>query len=146
MASDRILGLVLLVVAAGYTFAATQVQTSFLIDPVGPKTVPVLVGTLVMVCAALMILKPEPDPDWPEAQGFLRLGAATAVLVGYALSLKEFGFLIPTALASGVLAWQISPKTGWAAVTGLALSAGLYLLFRYGLGLGLRPWPGGLPG
>lgn len=146
MASDRILGLVLMLLAAGYTFAATQTQTSFLIDPVGPKTVPVMIGVLIMVCAAVMLWKPDPDPEWPAARDFLRLGAATAVLILYALSLKEMGFLIPTALAAGILAWQITPKTTWAVVTGLALSAGLFVLFRYGLGLGLRPLPEGLLG
>ena len=40
MAGDRIFGLVMLLVAAGYVFAASQIEASFLSDPLGSKTFP----------------------------------------------------------------------------------------------------------
>ena len=42
--SDRIFGLVVLVVALAYIASATQIETSFLADPVGPKPFPSELG------------------------------------------------------------------------------------------------------
>ena len=103
MASDRILGLVALFVALAYIASATQIQTSFLSDPVGPKSFPILVGVVAAICSLVLILKPDPDPDWPVLRTFGALLVAVVVLVAYAYALKPLGFLLPTALASAVL-------------------------------------------
>ena len=42
--SDRIFGLVMIVVALGYILSAFQIQTSFMADPVGAKTFPIAVA------------------------------------------------------------------------------------------------------
>lgn len=141
MASDRIFGLVLVVVALAYIASALQIQASFLSDPVGSKTFPILTGSIVAICGVVMILRPDPDPDWPDVRTFLHLGFAALVLVAYAYALKPLGFLLPTALAAGLLAYQITPRAGLSALAGVALSGGLFLVFRYGLGLGLQPFP-----
>ena len=65
MASDRIFGLVALFVALGYIASATQIQTSFLADPVGPKAFPIMIGVVAALCGLLMIVRPDPDPNWP---------------------------------------------------------------------------------
>lgn len=143
MSSDRIFGLVTLFVALGYIASATQIQTSFLSDPVGPKAFPMLIGAVAAICALVMILKPDPDPDWPGPATWGSLALAVMVLVGYAYALKPLGFVIPTALAAGILSYQISPRAGAAALSGAGLSVGLFLLFKYALGLGLVAFPRG---
>lgn len=139
--SDRILGLVVLLVSIGYIVSAASIQTGFMVDPVGPKTFPRVVGGIAALCAVLIFLKPDAGPSWPEGRTWLSLGVALVTLIGYAYSLKPLGFLIPTALAAGVLSYQIRPRTLPAILTGLGLSIGLFLLFRYALGLGLAPVP-----
>ena len=62
----------------------------------------------------------------------------------YALSLKPFGFLMPTAVAAAILSYQISPRIRPAVLAGLSLSIGLFVIFKYALGLGLTPFPRGL--
>jgi putative tricarboxylic transport membrane protein len=146
MASDRIFGLVLVAAALAYIASALQIQTSFLSDPVGSKTFPILTGSIVAICGLVMIVRPDPDPDWPDARTFLHLGFAAVVLVAYAYALRPYGFLAPTALAAALLAYQITPRAGLSALTGVALSVGLFVIFRYGLGLGLQPFPKGLFG
>ncbi len=143
MASDRILGLVLIGVALAYIASALQIQTSFLSDPVGSKTFPIAIGVIVVICGLVMIWKPDPDPEWPSARTFLSLGLATVVLVGYSFALKPMGFVVPTAIAAAILAWQINPRPLPAALTGVGLAMGLFVVFRYGLGLGLQPLPRG---
>ena len=143
MASDRIFGLVALFVALAYIASATQIQTSFLADPVGPKAFPILIGAVAALSALILILRPDPDPEWPSVRTFGSLLVAVIVLVGYAYALKPLGFVMPTAIAAGMLSYQISPRAPAAAVTGVGLSVGLFILFKYALGLGLVAWPHG---
>ncbi|MCY3995607.1 MAG: tripartite tricarboxylate transporter TctB family protein [Rhodobacter sp.] len=141
MVSDRIFGLVILTVALGYVLSATQIQMSFLSDPVGPRTFPYLIGGVMALCGVTVLVRPDPDPDWPGPRTFGALALTVAALVAYAYLLKPLGFLLPTALAAGFLSYQISPRPVQATVTGVALSVGLFLLFRYALGLGLSAVP-----
>ncbi|MEQ8356125.1 MAG: tripartite tricarboxylate transporter TctB family protein [Kiloniellaceae bacterium] len=144
--SDRILGLVTVVAALAYIVSAAQLQTSFLSDPVGSKTFPYIVGGITMICGLVFLVRPDPDPDWAGAKTWARLGAAAVVLVLYAYALKPLGFLLPTALAAAILSYQISPRPVPAVITGLGLSAGLFILFKFVLGLGLVAVPRGLTG
>ena len=141
MISDRLFGLVAVLVALAYIASATQVQTSFLSDPVGPKAFPMLVGAVAALCGLYMMVRPDNDPDWPAGRTLLALLVCIIVLVSYAYALKPLGFLIPTAITAAILSYQISPKALQAILTGIALSIGLFVLFKYALGLGLFPFP-----
>ncbi|MFK7879949.1 tripartite tricarboxylate transporter TctB family protein [Roseobacter sp.] len=143
MASDRIFGLVTLFVALAYIASATQIQTSFLSDPVGPKAFPIMIGAVAAICALVMILKPDPDPDWPVMRTWGALAIAVIVLICYAYALKPLGFVIPTAFAAGILSYQISPRPKPALASGIGLSVGLFILFKFVLGLGLVAFPKG---
>jgi putative tricarboxylic transport membrane protein len=88
-----------------------------------------------------MIWRADPDPDWPRGLPLLRIVAATVVMIGYAYALKPLGFLIPTAIGAAALSWLIRSDLIRATLAGLGLSAGLYLIFKYALGLSLVPWP-----
>ncbi|PIB26067.1 tricarboxylic transporter [Amylibacter kogurei] len=141
MASDRIFGLVVLMAALAYIASATQIQTSFLADPVGPKTFPILVGTVAAISSLVMIFRPDPDPEWPDKFTFGALFFAMLVLIAYAYALKPLGFIIPTAITAGILSYQISPRIKPAALSGVGLSIGLFILFKFALGLGLIAFP-----
>ena len=108
--SDRVFGLVVVLVALAYIASATQIQTSFLSDPIGPKAFPMLVGSIAALCGAIMILRPDEEPDWPELRTLGALLISVIVLVAYAYMLKPLGFLIPTAIVAAVLSYQISPR------------------------------------
>lgn len=136
MASDRIFGLVTLITAVAYIAAATQIQTNFFSGEVLPKLFPLLIGTVAALCALVLIFQPDPDPDWPGLPAWLNMGVAVVVLALYAVLLTPLGFLLPTALAAGVISYQISPRIGPAALAGVGLSLGLFALFKYALGLG----------
>ncbi|MEX0285614.1 MAG: tripartite tricarboxylate transporter TctB family protein [Paracoccaceae bacterium] len=141
MISDRIFGAVVTLVALAYIASATQIQTSFLADPVGPRTFPMLVGAVAALCGILVALRPDEDPEWPGLRTLGNLIVAVVILVGYAYALKPLGFLLPTAITAAILSYQIHPRPVTAALTGLGLSVGLFVLFKYALGLGLFALP-----
>ena len=105
--SDRIFGVLVSLVALGFIASATQVQTSFLSDPVGPKLFPIIISVVALICSIAIIFNPDSDPSWPPLKTFLALFVCVVVLIGYALALKPMGFLVPTAICAAVLSYQI---------------------------------------
>lgn len=143
MASDRAFGLFIILVALAYVASAFQIQTSFMSDPVGSKSFPVLIGVVAAICGGVMVLRPDAEPEWPDLRTIGTLVIAVLVMVGFAYALKPMGFLIPTAVTAAILSYLISPRALPAALVGLGFSLGLFLLFKYVLGLGLVPFPKG---
>ncbi|MEO9825443.1 MAG: tripartite tricarboxylate transporter TctB family protein [Paracoccaceae bacterium] len=136
MASDRIFGLITLITAVAYIAAATQIQTNFFSGEFLPKLFPLLIGGVAAVCSLFMVFKPDPDPDWPASRTFVAMGLAVVVLAIYSVLLKPMGFIVPTMFAAGILSYQISPRVMPAVLSGIGLSLGLFVLFKYALGLG----------
>lgn len=143
MKADRIFGLVLIAVALFYLYSATHVQTSFLSDPVGPRIVPYLIGGMLILCSLVLVLRPDAGTQWPGLGTGLQLAIALMVLIAYAMTVRPWGFLIPTAIAAGILSYQINPRPVGAVAAGLGLSVGLFVLFKMLLGLGLQGFPRG---
>ncbi len=144
--SDRIFGLVTILVALAYIASAMQIQASFLSDPVGSKTFPILVAAIAVICGGIMVLRPDAEPDWPALRTLGSIGISVLLLIAYSYALKPLGFLIPTAIAAGVISYQISPRPRFAVMAGIGLSVGLYVLFKVILGLGLKALPSALMG
>lgn len=82
MTGDRIFGAVMIVLALGYILNAVSIQTSFLSVPVGPRIFPCMIAGVVIVCSLFMILRPDPEADWPALPMLARIGAALVVPVG----------------------------------------------------------------
>lgn len=140
---DRIFGAVMIVIALGYILSAHGIQTSFMSDPVGPRLFPYMIAGVMILSALVMVLRPDPDAEWPTGPMLAQLGLALLVLVAYAYAITPLGFLLPTAVASGILCWQIGGNPVRSAITGIGLSVGLWLMFRMILGLSLRGLPHG---
>jgi len=128
-------------VALAYIASATQIQTSFIVDPLGPKAFPIIVGAILALSSLAMILTPDADPSWPDGRKALKIAAAVAVLVGYAVFLGDLGFIPATAVAAGLISYQIKSNARIAATIGVSLSIGLFVVFKTFLGLGLMAWP-----
>lgn len=141
MNSDRIFGLVVIFGALAFFASALQIQSSFLTDPVGPRIFPMIIAGAACLSGLVMVLRPDPSPEWPQLRVWIAMAGATLLLVGYAYALAPLGFLLATALAAAGISWLISPRPVPALLTGICLSGGLFLIFKYGLGLGLVALP-----
>lgn len=141
--SDRVFGLAFIMVALAYIASALQIQTSFLSDPVGSKAFPIGVASVAIICCVVMILRPDEEPEWPATWTILSIIISVILLIGYSYALKPLGFLIPTAIVAGALSFQITPNLRNAVLSGLGLSVGLFVLFKFILDLGLIGFPKG---
>jgi putative tricarboxylic transport membrane protein len=144
--SDRIFGVVVILVALAFIASAYNLPPGNVFDKLGPKAFPIVIGIGMSICAAALVIRPDAEPEWPDRKTLIALGFATAVLVGYAYSLKPLGFLVPTAIAAGVLSYQITPNKRGAVLVGIGLSIGLFVIFKYALGLSLFAFPRSLTG
>lgn len=139
--TDRIVGVAAIGIAAFFIWRTTLIETPFISDPVGPKSFPVIVCVLLGLAGLGMILKPDPDPKWPQLAGFLEVAAGTLVFIAYAELLPVLGFVIATFFAGAYLAWRLGSSVLAAAIAGAAISLGIYVVFHLGLGLTLAVGP-----
>lgn len=139
---DRAFGVFLLVIAVLFIWQATEVETGFIVDPLGPKAFPIIIGVVMVLSALYLIVRPDPAPDWPALDRLLDIAIAVAVMIGYALFLPELGFVLSTAIAASLLGWQLGSRPLGAAIGGVATAVGIYVVFHLILGLSLArgPW------
>ena len=140
---DRLFGGIGIALAAFFIWQATTIRESFIQDPVGPKTFPIIIGVLLGVSSLVILLRPDPKPDWPAAGRLLEIGAAVLVLVAYAYALPEVGFIVATTVASAYLAWRLGAAALHAALAGVAIAVGIFVVFHLILGLTLARGPFG---
>lgn len=141
--SDRIFGGVGIALAIFFIWQATLIQESFIQDAVGPKTFPIIIGTVLGLSSLYILVRPDRNPLWPRFGGLLEIGLAVLVMIAYALALREIGFLIATAVAAAYLSWRLETSPLKAILAGIFISGGLYVVFRLVLGLSLARGPFG---
>ncbi|MCB9993180.1 MAG: tripartite tricarboxylate transporter TctB family protein [Hyphomicrobiaceae bacterium] len=139
--SDRIFGVVGMLLAALFIWRATVIQESFMSDAVGPKTFPIIIGTILGLASLYIFVRPDAEPVWPRLGGLIEIFMAIVVLVAYAIALPELGFAITTAIATAYLSWRLGSPVWQSVLAGLLTSGGLYLVFRVILGLSLARGP-----
>ncbi|MDF1609799.1 tripartite tricarboxylate transporter TctB family protein [Hoeflea sp. YIM 152468] len=140
--SDRILGGMGLLLAAFFIWQATLIKESFISDPVGPKTFPIIIGLLVGISSLVILLKPDEEPEWPDFRRLFEVGMTVAVMVAYAYALPSAGFVVSTAVAASFLSWRLGTPPLQAVIAGLVIAVGIYVVFHLILGLSLArgPW------
>lgn len=134
----------MLVLALGYILTASRIQVSFMSDPVGPRLFPYIIAGIIILCSISMILRPDPEAEWPTGPMLLQLFIALIALIAYAFMIKPLGFIIPTSIVAGLLCWQIGGHPMRSVITGAGLGIGLFVLFKVILGLGLKGLPAGM--
>ncbi|MEM7046376.1 MAG: tripartite tricarboxylate transporter TctB family protein [Pseudomonadota bacterium] len=139
--SDRIAGTALVGLALAFFIGAGQLDVPFFPDPLGSKAFPRLIAVVGGLAGLAMILRPDGEPSWPRLADVGRLAALAGTLVFYVYALGWLGFVAATALASGAMSYQIKPDIKKAALIGIGLSVGLFVVFKYLLGLGLSALP-----
>lgn len=141
--SDRIFGGVGLALAAFYIWAASIIPDSFMVDVIGPRTFPYIVGAILAICSAYFIWRPDSEPAWPMLRDLSEIVFAAAVMLLYAWILPKVGFLASTVFATAYLTWRLGTKPFNSLIVGAATSVGIYVVFHLVLGLSLAKGPWG---
>ncbi|MGF1628150.1 MAG: tripartite tricarboxylate transporter TctB family protein [Kiloniellaceae bacterium] len=139
--TDRILGAVGLILGVAFIWGATLIETGFIVDPLGPKTFPTIIGSILVLGSGYVLVRPDPEPAWPALGGVFEIVGAVVVLIGYTYALEPLGFVISTAVAAALLSWRLGSTPLWGAVSGIGISFGIYAIFHLVLGLSLAQGP-----
>jgi putative tricarboxylic transport membrane protein len=140
--SDRLTGLALLALAVAYGLAASGYQ-AMIGDPLGPAVFPIVLAIPLGLLSLYLIVRPDPEPDWPRGRALLKQLLALVAFVAYAYLLEPLGFLVSTFLAVLVLGWLLGARLWQAGAAGVAIAVVLFVLFDTLLGL---PLPAGVLG
>jgi putative tricarboxylic transport membrane protein len=139
--SDRIFGVVGLLLAIGFAFSALAIEESFLSDAVGPKAFPLIIAAILGLSSIVIALRPDTEPEWPALGRLVEVGAAVVMMILYAELLPEIGFVIATAFAAAYLAWRLGSGPIESVLVGIGTSVGIYVIFHLVLGLSLARGP-----
>jgi putative tricarboxylic transport membrane protein len=139
--SDRIFGGLGVLLAAFFIWQAQLIELSFISDPVGPRTFPVIIGAVLGLSSLVVLVRPDTIVHWPPAGRLLEIAMSVAVMVAYALLLPELGFVIATVAASAYLTWRLGTTPLWSLGVGVLTSLGIYAVFHLFLGLSLARGP-----
>lgn len=129
MKSDRIFGVIWLAVAIAMGVLATGFHAPFSYEPIGPAKYPMLLSVLMGLCGIWFIVRPGPEPEWPDARLWGKVIVMFAVLLGYAWLFQLLGFMLATALLTVALGRLYGGRWLQSVIGGALLGPGLYLFF-----------------
>lgn len=139
--SDRILGALMLVLALAFMWGAWIIQTGPMLDPLGPRKFPIIIGVILALGALYPLFRPDPEPDWPGLGRLAEIALAVVVMIAYALALEPAGFVLATTVAVFVLSWRLGGTLLHAVAIGIGVAVVLYVVFHLILGLSLPRGP-----
>jgi putative tricarboxylic transport membrane protein len=142
MIGDRILGVVLLLLAVVYGWEAAMFPEPFGgTEAVGPETFPLMLAVILGLSSIYLLVRPDEDEPWPHLKMLAELGFVLLVLVVFTLMLQPVGFIPATTFMVGLLCWRMGAKPIPSFVTGIGSAVVVYVLFNFLLELHL---PAGL--
>ena len=100
--SDRLLGVVGLLLALALTVGAWQIETGLMLDPLGPRTFPIIiVAVLAIASICSLSCGPTPSPTGRRhGRDAGKIAHAVVVMIGYAPLLEPLGFIARDTLGS----------------------------------------------
>jgi putative tricarboxylic transport membrane protein len=102
--SDRVLGFLCLALAVWYVFETQNFNViTFGNSPVGPKTLPRIVGIVFGLLAIVLIVKPSESPSWGSATAWSQLVAVVATSFMFGQLLEPFGFIVASTVLAVVI-------------------------------------------
>jgi putative tricarboxylic transport membrane protein len=102
--SDRVLGFLCLALAVWYVLETRNFNViTFGNSPVGPKTLPVLIGIVFGILALVLIARPNESPSWGSPTAWSQLVAVIATSFMFGQLLEPLGFIVASAILAIVV-------------------------------------------
>jgi putative tricarboxylic transport membrane protein len=126
---DRIFAGALLALTLVYAFFAFfAIKAPIQYDPLGPEAWPRLLALLMLACTGLLLWKPAVGDFDVDRPTWARLGLVLVLLIAYALLFEPLGFVLSTALFSTITSRLLGAAWTKAAIFGVAVGVGGYVL------------------
>lgn len=129
--TDRITGGLLLLITLGYAYMGYHFKVGFMADPIGPKAFPLLIAGLLFLFILYILIRPDPEPQWPGLKIWLNMALVLFSLVIYAYALVPLGFIATTTLEVTILAVIFKGQLWKGIIASLVLSLTLYAGFVF---------------
>jgi putative tricarboxylic transport membrane protein len=127
--SDRILGAVCVVAAAGMAWAAQDYNPAISYEPMGPRAFPRLLAALMAIGGAWLVLKPTLVGNPLHGTSIKMVGLSAVAVFAYALLFQTLGFALATTLMAVPVGMAFGGSWKQSLLGGLGLGLGLFLLF-----------------
>lgn len=127
--SDRILGAVCVVAAAGMAWAAQSYAPAISYEPVGPRAFPRLLAGLMAISGLWLVLKPTMVGNTLPTGALRLIGLSAVTVFIYALLFQVLGFTLATSLMAVPVGMAFGGTWKQSLAGGVGLGLGLFLLF-----------------
>ncbi|MFT2109958.1 tripartite tricarboxylate transporter TctB family protein [Marinomonas sp. 2405UD68-3] len=136
--NDRVFGMLMLILAFGYGWEATQFPEPFGGgESVGPETFPIILSFLLGISAIYLIIKPDIDEAWPAPRMLLELSVIALAILAFAWAIEPLGFIPAAVLMVSYLCWRMGAKPKQSIATGVITSVVMFVVFNNVLELAL---------
>ncbi len=143
--ADRIIFVGSVLFAVVYLYATSQIPTIEMVDPLGPKAFPVLLGISLLVVAGLLLFEMRRGAETPAVKAsaqnrgyWLMIAAVSGWMALYFAAFEKLGYLIDTTtFLLGLMAYFHRGKWTANILTAVLFSTGSFFLFTKVLGVTL---------
>ncbi|MEP6558882.1 MAG: tripartite tricarboxylate transporter TctB family protein [Burkholderiales bacterium] len=127
--SDRLLGAVCVVAAAGMAWAAQGYAAAISYEPVGPRAFPLLLAALMAIAGGWLVIKPTMGGGSFRFHEMKPIVLCALTVLIYAVLFQTLGFTVATALMAVPVGMAFGGSWLQSLAGGVGLGLGLYLLF-----------------
>lgn len=136
--SDRLLGVVCVVVGSGMAWAAQGYAAEISYEPVGPRAFPLLLSALMVACGAWLVVRPGAAPAEAPAgdgagaakgQNLKALALAGIAILAYVSLFQWLGFPLATALMALPVGMAFGGTWRQSLVAGVVMGVVFFLMF-----------------
>lgn len=127
--SDRILGAVCVVAAAGMAWAAQGYAAAISYEPVGPRAFPLLLAGLMAIAGVWLVARPTLRASAISLAQLKLIGLAALAVLLYALLFEWLGFTVATALMAVPVGMAFGGSWKQGLATGTGMGVVLFFLF-----------------
>ncbi|WP_421853672.1 tripartite tricarboxylate transporter TctB family protein [Marinomonas sp.] len=136
--NDRVFGMLMLILAVGYGWEATQFPIPFGgQESVGPETFPIMLAIILGISSIYMIVRPDQDEKWAPVAMLIELSVVVLSMLAFAWAIEPIGFMPAAALVVTFLSWRMGASIAKSLITGVTSSVVIFFLFNNVLELAL---------
>ena len=127
--SDRILGAVCVVTAAGMAWAAQGYAAAISYEPVGPRAFPLLLSALMGIAGLWLMIRPTLRGSAISLAHVKPVALAVTSVFAYAFLFEKLGFPVATALMAVPVGMAFGGEWKRALLGGVGMGVGMFILF-----------------